>query len=98
MKRFLLLAGCIINIMLIGSCSGEKYNFDDLPRAVKSYFTISNVELNINEAIVFKNESEDATTYLWDFGDGTTSSEANPSKIYTVPGMYTVKLKALSLS
>jgi len=81
--------------MLIGSCSGEKYNFDDLPRAVKSYFTISNVELNINEAIVFKNESEDATTYLWDFGDGTTSSEANPSKIYTVPGMYTVKLKAI---
>jgi PKD repeat protein len=95
MKRFLLLAGCIINIMLIGSCSGEKYNFDDLPRAVKSYFTISNVELNINEAIVFKNESEDATTYLWDFGDGTTSSEANPSKIYTAPGMYTVKLKAI---
>lgn len=95
MKRLLLLTGCIINIMLIGSCSSEKYNFDDLPRAVKSYFTITNTDLNINEAIVFKNESEDATTYLWDFGDGTTSLELNPSKVYTVPGMYTVKLKAI---
>ncbi|HSX29490.1 MAG TPA: LamG-like jellyroll fold domain-containing protein [Candidatus Saccharimonadales bacterium] len=31
-------------------------------------------------------------TYLWDFGDGTTSTEANPSHAYTVAGLYTVRL------
>ncbi|RJR15149.1 PKD domain-containing protein [Candidatus Microgenomates bacterium] len=34
----------------------------------------------------------DALTYLWDFGDGTTSSEANPTKEYTQVGAYTVDL------
>jgi len=28
--------------------------------------------------------------YLWDFGDGTTSTLQNPSHTYTVPGIYTV--------
>ena len=31
-------------------------------------------------------------TYLWDFGDGTSSSEANPSHTYSSAGSYTVKL------
>ncbi|RMG92741.1 MAG: PKD domain-containing protein, partial [Chloroflexi bacterium] len=29
---------------------------------------------------------------LWDFGDGTTSSAANPSHFYTTPGVYDVTL------
>ncbi len=33
-----------------------------------------------------------ALTYLWDFGDGTTSNQANPSKIYSVPGNFNVRL------
>ncbi|HCF63828.1 MAG TPA: lysyl endopeptidase, partial [Chitinophagaceae bacterium] len=28
----------------------------------------------------------------WDFGDGTTSTQNNPSKTYTNPGTYTVQL------
>jgi formylglycine-generating enzyme required for sulfatase activity len=35
-------------------------------------------------------------TWEWDFGDGTTSTEAQPSHTYTTPGSYTVKLKATS--
>ncbi len=33
-----------------------------------------------------------AVSYHWDFGDGTTSTDANPSHIYTVEGSYSVKL------
>jgi PKD repeat protein len=33
-----------------------------------------------------------ANTYLWDFGDGTTSTEVNPSHTYTAFGTYTVSL------
>ncbi len=30
--------------------------------------------------------------FLWDFGDGTTSTERNPLKSYRLPGLYEVKL------
>ncbi|MFI7573891.1 carbohydrate-binding protein [Micromonospora sp. NPDC049497] len=33
-----------------------------------------------------------ALTYSWNFGDGTTSTAANPSKTYTANGTYTVTL------
>ena len=32
------------------------------------------------------------TSYAWNFGDGTTSTAANPTKVYSVPGTYTVRL------
>ena len=32
--------------------------------------------------------------YLWDFGDGNTSTEVNPSNLYLEPGRYTVTLQA----
>ena len=34
---------------------------------------------------------------MWDFGDGTTSLESNPTHTYTQPGTYTVKLAATNL-
>ena len=32
------------------------------------------------------------TSYAWTFGDGTTSTVANPTKVYSTPGSYTVGL------
>ncbi len=40
----------------------------------------------------FKSTSTGAVTYRWYFGDGGTSTLANPSHIYTVKGVYTVSL------
>jgi len=31
-------------------------------------------------------------TYLWNFGDGQTSTDQNPTHVYTIPGEYTVTL------
>jgi PKD repeat protein len=42
----------------------------------------------------FNNLSTDADTYRWDFGDGGSSTEANPRYIYTTPGTYNVVLYA----
>jgi PKD repeat protein len=44
--------------------------------------------------IDFTNLSASATDYAWDFGDGNTSSSANPSYTYAEAGTYTVSLTA----
>lgn len=36
------------------------------------------------------------TTWRWDFGDGTTSIDRNPTKTYAAPGTYTVTLNVIS--
>ncbi len=41
----------------------------------------------------FTDQSSGAvTSYLWNFGDGTSSSIANPSHTFTLPGAYTIAL------
>ena len=42
--------------------------------------------------VQFTNNSQYADTYLWDFGDGGTSTQAQPSYTYYNPGVYTVTL------
>jgi PKD repeat protein len=45
-------------------------------------------------SVQFTNLSQNATSYLWDFGDGTTSTEAEPLHEYSALGAYTVILTA----
>ena len=40
--------------------------------------------------------SGNLATYFWDFGDGGTSTAANPVHIYATPGLYTVNFSAVS--
>lgn len=42
----------------------------------------------------FTNKSENANEYLWDFGNGQTSTENNPTTTYNTAGDYTLKLTA----
>lgn len=44
--------------------------------------------------LAFVNETQKAETYLWDFGDGTTSTEASPMHRYFNSGTYNVRLVA----
>lgn len=54
-------------------------------------FTWDAVEL----AVTFANNSYNAPTdFLWDFGDGSTSTEANPLYTYAAPGSYNTCLTA----
>lgn len=46
--------------------------------------------------VQFNNESVNAVTYLWDFGDGQTSNQINPVHVYTTPGTYNVTLNGYS--
>ncbi|MGB1019232.1 MAG: PKD domain-containing protein, partial [Chitinophagales bacterium] len=42
--------------------------------------------------VQFTNNSTFGASYVWDFGDGSTSSATNPSHTYSNNGIYTVKL------
>ncbi|OQX80992.1 MAG: hypothetical protein B6D64_02495 [Bacteroidetes bacterium 4484_276] len=44
----------------------------------------------------FTNTSSNAVSYLWDFGDGETGTEENPTHVYGQDGTYEVSLTATS--
>ena len=44
--------------------------------------------------VVFTNYSQNASTYAWDFGDGNTSTEQNPTHSFASGGTYDVMLTA----
>lgn len=53
-----------------------------------------------NTLVEFRNDTwyaSNNTIYLWDFGDGSTSTETNPSHTFVLPGMHIVKLIARDL-
>ena len=70
---------------------------DSIVTVYKSYIPVNaDFQLESDEATVtFENTSENATTYLWSFGDGTTSSEANPVHEYPGTGFYLVLLVSM---
>ncbi len=43
--------------------------------------------------VTFTSVTTDTDSYMWEFGDGSTSTEANPVHSYVVSGTYTVTLK-----
>ncbi len=47
-------------------------------------------------SVEFRNSSDGFESYLWDFGDGDTSSLLNPVHVYDQYGTFTVKLSAKS--
>jgi PKD repeat protein len=47
-----------------------------------------------NLSYAFTDGSSNATSYLWDFGDGNTSTQQNPNHTYAAGGTYTVCLIA----
>ncbi len=65
---------------------------------VANYSINSSVQCGNNNLFAFSNLSTGSSSYFWDFGDGITSTVANPSKSYSNSGTYTVKLVATSIN
>ena len=54
-------------------------------------FSAAPVEGQAPLAVNFSNQSVgQITSYLWNFGDGNTSTQENPTHVYAAPGTYTV--------
>ncbi|MFY9195675.1 MAG: PKD domain-containing protein, partial [Methanoculleus sp.] len=63
------------------------------PEPLEASFTANVTAGSVPLAVQFTDESiGDITSWSWDFGDGSTSTEQNPEHIYVSAGNYTVSL------
>ncbi|MGB6036138.1 MAG: PKD domain-containing protein, partial [Cryomorphaceae bacterium] len=91
-------------IDLYGECSDEVVAVTNAWQAVgvgevfdnaviANFDTSSDYYCQVPATINFSNLSSNASTYFWTFGDGSTSTEENPSHTYNATGQYTVTLE-----
>lgn len=59
------------------------------PQAQFNYIEVPDIPLRVK----FIQGSVNATAYVWDFGDGGTSTDEAPSHTYSAPGTYRVTLR-----
>lgn len=82
-------AGCSVN------APASQYVSVNGPQAA---FSASGTDVHLNTTVYFYNYTNDYgnsnTTYNWDFGDGSTSTDVYPSHTYDKPGTYTVMMTA----
>lgn len=57
-------------------------------------FSTTTTKIAVIKPVSFTNETQKAKTYLWDFGDGNTSTDFSPSHSFYSSGTYTVSLTA----
>lgn len=70
------------------------HDFSSTVNNGEASFMINNEDQIINEGdvLLLANNSINAVSYQWDFGNGDTSTEANPTYKYKIHGNYTVTL------
>ncbi|MBE2247269.1 MAG: M4 family metallopeptidase [Candidatus Competibacteraceae bacterium] len=64
------------------------------PTVAAGFSTPSTLFCAAPVSVQFYNQSTNAGSFLWNFGDGNTSTSINPNHIYMNPGAYNVKLVA----
>ena len=64
------------------------------PSDVYHYFSADKTDINKGDTVQFTAQSNitAGATWSWDFGDGTTSTQMNPSHMYENAGKYSVSL------
>lgn len=85
------------DITLITTENGKEYTVSksitlDALQSPIADFDIQQEELGTNTPLEFENLSINGTSFFWDFGDGETSEEENPTHEYKENGDYTIRL------
>jgi len=62
----------------------------------EAQFSVDTVEPVVGQEILFNNDSHNASSFTWDFGDGYTSDERSPYHTFNSTGSFEVILTAIS--
>jgi PKD repeat protein len=66
------------------------------PNPPKASFSVDITNPEVGQTVYFNNNSSNGDKYEWDFGDGSGSSDINPTHIFTATGGYDVSLTVTS--
>ncbi len=73
------------------NCNLAVFKFDASP--ILAQIGAGNLnDICVNQPVNFTNNSTGNVTYLWNFGDGNTSTLPNPTHIYQNPGVFNITL------
>ena len=78
--------------------TSETINISILPLEAKFSANFTTFEFKDNTEITFTDQSTNAISWFWEFGNGLTSREQNPKFMFSRFGDYTVKLTVTSLA
>ena len=80
-------------ITLPGYYEGGASRYSISPALIAGFVATSSTEGNAPLNVSFMDQSAGSPdSWLWTFGDGTSSNEQNPTHLYTFPGTYDVTL------
>lgn len=88
MKTLLFRFGIVLSVCASLTISGCKKE----DTSTKACIQTSGTTFETNETISFSSCSQNANTFLWNFDDGETSDEKNPTHAYGESGTYDVTL------
>ena len=82
-----------VQLVVSNNGCGDTINFIKYIRITPPVAIFSTAaDCGSNGQVIFTDASIGADTWLWDFGDGTTSTDSNTTHIYATPGTYSVSL------
>jgi len=88
LKQNLILTALFVFSLVLLSCEDNESGLDFVGLEARFVSDIN------NRTVTFNNLSNEAVSFLWDFGDGTNSTLKNPVKTYENDGTYNVSLTA----
>ncbi len=86
-----------LTVLTTGGCLLDSVMFSTVivhPRALAIFSSSSLSETTMDPTFHFTNNSQNASIYSWDFGDGSNSFITSPSHTYETYGFYTIVLNA----
>jgi PKD repeat protein len=87
MKSTIALLYFVTLFIAVSSCKKD-------PDPASASFTVDKLTAGVGEVVTFTNASTNATDFLWNFGDGSTSTLESPTHTYSETGIFTVSLTA----
>jgi gliding motility-associated-like protein len=80
-----------------GCVSNTSKSFNSFFKKPVADFEVSAIAICQGKETIFIDKSvapsSNISSYLWRFGDGSTSTDSSPVKVYNIPGLYTISLQ-----